>query len=273
VRANNWGRCFIFWPDRQIILIIKLYSENSIYLPLQHRSIFLQWLQIAITKNAQIMLLFTILYGYETWSLKYIVGLVPNLQSPHYKYLHIRESSTMELREHKKELCTPRHKVLRWSIKSLPMGKTSSMQRQDDKVGAVIFITFLSQSSLIFKHGFRNTDTELHTPPSHTIAMPAVSCVRSQCTERQGGELLSNLKLQQLYLRRKNLRHGQIIQHTECADDTSWCCVYTIWNVHLYIPTPGLHWRDKEWHYMIITRGLTNWEKVNFKSIPFLLNA
>jgi len=71
------------------------------------------------------------------------------------------------------------------------MGKTSSMHRQDDKVEAEIFITFLSQSSLICKHGFRNPDTELHTSPFHTISMAAVSCVRSQCIERQGGGLLN----------------------------------------------------------------------------------
>jgi hypothetical protein len=65
----------------------------------------------------------------------------------------------MELREHNKELCTPRQKVSGWSIKSVPMGKTSSMHRQDDKVGAEIFITFLSQSSLICKHAFRNPNT------------------------------------------------------------------------------------------------------------------
>jgi len=34
----------------------------------------------------------------------------------------------MELWEHNKELCTPRQKVSGWSIKSVPMGKTSSTQ-------------------------------------------------------------------------------------------------------------------------------------------------
>jgi len=98
-------------------------------------------------------------------------------------------SGTMGLHEHNMELFTPRQKVLGWSIMST--GKTSSMHRHGDKVGAQIFIKFLSQSFLIFKHGFRNTDTELHTPPSDTIAMPAVSCVRSQFMERQGSELLT----------------------------------------------------------------------------------
>jgi len=92
---------------------------------------------------------------------------------------------------HNKELCTPPQKVLGRSIKSVTMGKTSSMHRHDDKFGAEIFITFLSQSSLIFKHGFRNTDIALHTPPSYTIAMPAISCARSQFMERQGRELLT----------------------------------------------------------------------------------
>jgi len=95
----------------------------------------------------------------------------------------------MELREHNKELCTSRQKVLGRSIGSVPKGKTSSMHRQEDKVAPAIFITFLSLSSLIFKHGCRNADTELHTPHSHTISMPAVSCVRRRCIEKQGEEL------------------------------------------------------------------------------------
>jgi len=97
----------------------------------------------------------------------------------------------MKLRERNKELCTSSQKVLGRSIGSVPKGKTSSMHRQEDKVGAAIFITFLSQSSLIFKHGCRNPDTELYTPHSHTISMPAVSCVRRRCIEKQREELLT----------------------------------------------------------------------------------
>jgi hypothetical protein len=110
-------------------------------------------------------------------------------------YLHMRGSSMMELREHNKDLCTPRQKVLGWSIRSVPKGKTSIMHRQEYKVEAEIFITILSRSSPIFQPGCQNPDTELHTPHCHTISMPAVSCVSSQCIERKAGRRAANLKL------------------------------------------------------------------------------
>jgi len=136
------------------------------------------------------MTLSAVLYGYETWSVKYRVGLVPNLdltknictleEATWWNYENTIRSFALLARKCQDDQLS----LFRWV-------KQAARKRQDDKVGAKIFIMFLSQSSLICKHGFRNPDTELHKPPSHTISMPAVSCVRSQCMERLGEELLT----------------------------------------------------------------------------------